>query len=81
MSGYISERGVETAGNQNTPIIQPDGHRIRLQGQILRYLFFGPIIFIEIVEEDQILIVRVPEKVDLRDRLELIIEILVCVAV
>ena len=81
LPGHVGERGVKPARDQDAPVVQPEGHRIRLQGEILGYLFLAPQILIEIVEEDQVLIVRVAEEVDLRNRLELVIEILVGVAV
>jgi hypothetical protein len=81
LPGHVGERGVQPPCDQDAPVIQPDGHRVRLQGQILRYLFLAPQVLIEVVEEDQVLVVRVTEEVDLRNRLELVIEILVGVAV
>jgi hypothetical protein len=81
LPGHVGERGVKPTRDQDAPVIQPDGHRIRLQGQILGYLFLAPQVLIEVVEKDQVLVVRVAEEVNLRNWLELIIEILVGVAV
>ena len=65
LPGHIGERGVKPASDQDAPVIQPDGHRIRLQGEILGYLFLAPQVLIEVVEEDQVLVVRVAEEVNL----------------
>lgn len=65
LPGHVGERGVQPARDQDAPVIQPDGHRVRLQGQILRYLFLAPQVLIEVVEEDKVLVVRVTEEVDL----------------
>ena len=70
----ISEARIQTTRDQNISICESDGHRIRLESQIVRHLLSRPEVPCKVITQDEILIVRITKEIAFGDRFVLMVK-------